>query len=555
MPRVTPLPVAPNRVRRAPGPKRLARFARSGIMPATMKRPVRFFNTTGPCNPDDHYMLPPAERLQGAQLHRYVRDHLYWMLHAPRQTGKTTFLQSWMREINAAAVAVACYVSVERAQGIATRDKAMPEICEAIRQWAADSRLPVPQTAATASGSLLRGILGNWAALVAPRPLVVLFDETDVLEGEVLIGFLRQLRDGFATRGVGKFPVSIALVGVRDLKDYLIAAKDGRPVNPGSPFNIKEDSAIIGNFSRADIAALFAQRTAETGQQIEPAALDYIWEQTRGQPWLVNSLFKRATMRVLDEADYSPVTPAHAREAREQMVLARETHIDSLNHRMDDPRVRRVMETLLTGEPDPRLAESEGFRISQDLGLVALERGAPAVANPIYREVLARHLTYGAQLAIPEPFFRWQNPDGTLDMDSLLGEFQKFWRKNSEIWEQTADYTEAFPHLLLMAFLQRVLNGGGRIEREYAAGRGRLDLLVEYAGGACVIEIKLVRDHGTPASVREEGLEQIARYRDRAAPGAPAYLLIFDRRAASKKLPWEQRLAREKQGDVTILGC
>jgi len=39
-----------------------------------MKRPIRFFNTTGPCNPDKHYMLPPADRLQGAQLHRYVND-------------------------------------------------------------------------------------------------------------------------------------------------------------------------------------------------------------------------------------------------------------------------------------------------------------------------------------------------------------------------------------------------------------------------------------------------------------------------------------------------
>ena len=61
------------------------------------KRKLRFFNTTGPCDPDDHYMLPPEERLVGAQLHRYISDKLYWVLHAPRQTGKTTFLKSWMR--------------------------------------------------------------------------------------------------------------------------------------------------------------------------------------------------------------------------------------------------------------------------------------------------------------------------------------------------------------------------------------------------------------------------------------------------------------------------
>jgi hypothetical protein len=43
----------------------------------TDKRPVRFFYTTGPCNPLDHYILPPADRLVGAQLGRYIRDKLY----------------------------------------------------------------------------------------------------------------------------------------------------------------------------------------------------------------------------------------------------------------------------------------------------------------------------------------------------------------------------------------------------------------------------------------------------------------------------------------------
>ena len=76
----------------------------------------RFFNTTGPCNPDDHYMLSPHERLVGAQLDRYISNKLYWVLHAPRQVGKTTFLQSWVREINAGGEAVACYVSVEDCQ-------------------------------------------------------------------------------------------------------------------------------------------------------------------------------------------------------------------------------------------------------------------------------------------------------------------------------------------------------------------------------------------------------------------------------------------------------
>jgi hypothetical protein len=500
-------------------------------------------------------MLPPEERLVGAQLHRYIRDKLYWVLHAPRQTGKTTFLQNWAREINCGMEAVACYVSVERCQGIPDIERAIPGICEAIMQWAGRYELPQPSVGSEQPQSQLGAILQNWAAIIAPKPLVVLFDEVDVLEGDALISFLRQLRDGFARRDVGKFPTSVALVGMRDLKDYITTAKSGVPVNPGSPFNIKEDSSVLSNFTQTDVEKLFAQRTEETGQTINRDALEYVYEQSRGQPWIVNSLFKRATMRVLDEDSRETVTLEHIKEAREQMILARETHLDALAYRMEDPRIRKIMETLVSGVIDPGLTESEGFRLCLDLGLVTREKGTPTVANPIYREVLARQMTMGAQDAMPDPEWQWENPDGSLDMDALLKEFQKFWRRNSEIWEQKMNYTEAFPHLLLMAFLQRVLNGGGRIDREYAAGRGRMDLAVEYNNKIYIIEIKLIHSYNSSEEILEEGLEQITKYRDKTDAAAPAYLVIFDRRAETKEKPWEERLSWRMEGNIVVVGC
>jgi hypothetical protein len=519
------------------------------------KRPVRFFNTTGPCNPWDHYMLPPEERLVGAQLHRYIRDKLYWVLYAPRQTGKTTFLQNWAREINSGTQAVACYVSVERCQGITEPERSMPDLCKAVQDYASFSDLPLPDINTNATNSMLTNVLSNWSKIIAPKPLVVLFDETDVLEGETLISFLRQLRGGFVERGIGNFPVSVSLVGMRDLKDYITKSKGGIHVNPGSPFNIKVDSTTIGNFTRNNIEQLFNQRTNEIGQKITDDALDYVWEQSRGQPWIVNNLFQRATMRVLNEDSSETVTVKHIIEAREQMVLARETHLDTLAFRMDNPRIRKIIESLIIGKTDPMLSDSEDFRLCLDLGLVTREKGTPSVANPIYREVLARHLTTGPQDAIPEPEWQWEKPDGTLDMDALLKEFQKFWRRNSETWEERMNYTEAFPHLLLMAFLQRVLNSGGRIDREYAAGRGRMDLAVEYNNAINIIEIKLVHSYDTPSEVLEEGLIQIVKYRDKIDNSAPAYLVIFDRRTETKEKPWEDRLTWATKDNITVVGC
>jgi hypothetical protein len=522
----------------------------------------RFFNTTGPCNPADHYMLPPADRLVGAQLHRYIRDKLYWVLHAPRQTGKTTFLQSWMREINAGDEALACYVSVERCQGIPEPERAMPDLCKAVQEYAGWTGFPVPELKTRAVNSMLSEVLSDWARLTAPRPLVVLFDEVNVLEGDALISFLRQLRGGFAGRGIGTFPTSVALVGMRDLKDYITAAKGGVPVNPGSPFNIKADSASLANFSREDIEHLFAQRTEDTGQGISAEALDYVYGQSRGQPWIVNNLFMRATMRILADGDTRTVGLEQVEAAREQMIRARETHLDALARRLEDPRIRGVMETLMTGEPDIRLAAGEPFRLCVDLGLVSIERGSPAVANPIYREVLAREMTFGAQMAIPEPRWKWEKADGRLDMEALLREFQVFWRNHSEVWEGQAEYREAFPHLLLMAFMQRVTNGSGRIEREYAAGRGRMDLAVEYHGGWDIVEVKLLRGGRSFEAVAEEGVGQALGYRDifSKACGGPrggdppgCYLVIFDRRPL--KPSWDERLRWFSQDGVTVAGC
>ncbi|MDR0667813.1 MAG: PD-(D/E)XK nuclease domain-containing protein [Prevotellaceae bacterium] len=523
-------------------------------------RARRFFNTTGPCNPDDHYMLPPADRLVGAQLHRYIKDKLFWVLHAPRQTGKTTFLLSWMREINAGDEAISCYVSVERCQGVPEPERAMPAICNAIRDYTRMLGLAIPKIKSDDAGSMLSDMLIQWSELVAPKPLIVLFDEVDTLEGETLISFLRQLRGGFASRGAGTFPISMALVGMRDLKDYITAAKDGKALNPGSPFNVKADSASLANFTKEDVIKLFAQRTQETGQQITPEALDYVYEQSKGQPWIVNSLFARATLRILDEASTETVTKNLIKQARLQMIEARETHLDALGERLRDPRIEHVVQTIITGGTDPSIGRTNrDVELAMDLGLISWDAETGfTIANPIYEEILTRFLNSGYHDNLPPPStWPWQKSDGTLDMDRLLVEFQKFWRRHSEMWEQKSNYTEAFPHLLLMAFLQRVTNGGGYIEREYAAGRGRMDLAVEFAGKCYIIEVKIISSYDSPATVREEGLEQICRYRDKINASAPTYLVIFDRRPQAKEQSWDERISWEVDAatNVAILGC
>lgn len=519
----------------------------------------KYFNTTGPCFPRLHYMLPPKDRLIGASLDRYIRDELYWVLHAPRQTGKTTFLQSWMSEINAGDQAISCYVSVERCQEVPKTEKAMPALVESIREWADRFDVPVPKFPTCSPESMLSETLISWAGLVAPKGMVVLFDEVDVLEGPAMVSFLRQLRGGFAGRGVGEFPVSVALVGMRDLRDYLVRSKDGVTLNPSSPFNIKEDSITIGNFSRTDIANLTAQHTEETGQKFGDDALDAIGTYSSGHPWLVNALCAKIVHNVTPYESKLSINSSHVDQAKELLIQSRSTHIDSLAERLKEPRVRKVIQPMIMGETDVALGRSDrDVEFCMDLGLIAW-KGSLIVANAIYREVIARYLSQNYQDNIAEPDFKWKTDDGGLDMDALLQEFQRFWRRHSDTWEEKADYTEAFPHLLLMAFLQRVVNGGGSIDREYAAGRGRVDLAIEFGGKINIVEIKLVHPAEGRETTMEDGLKQISRYADETNANT-RHLVIFDRRPEFRKKPWDERLGWEEKTSpdgqpITVVWC
>jgi hypothetical protein len=341
---------------------------------------VRFFNTSGPCDPGVNYVLPPELRLPGVRI--LVEQGQYFVVHAPRQTGKTATLAALARDITADGQEVALLFSCERARiydddpGAAAR-----AILEAISREARVQRLPaelVPpaEWPDVSPGSVLVEGLGAWAQ-ACPLPLVLFFDEIDSLRGPALLSVLSQLRDGFRSRP-RDFPASVALRGVRD----------PARVSSSSPFNIKVKSLRMGDFTRAQVAELYGQRTEETGQKFTAEAADLAFDYSGGQPWLVNALAHEITVEPPE-----PITAAHVDEAKERLILARATHLDDLADRLAEPRVKRVMEPLLAGEfvtDDPTYSDDASY--ARDLGLIG--PGQPiAVANPIYKEVIARVLT------------------------------------------------------------------------------------------------------------------------------------------------------------------
>lgn len=400
-------------------------------------------------------------------------------------------------------------------------------------RWQLPPELRPPEWPDGPGATRLGTALAAWAA-ACPRPLVLFLDEIDALQGQTLLSVLSQLRDGYNSRPA-PFPWSLALCGLRDVRDYK-AASGGDPARLGtsSPFNIKLESLRLGDFTLDEVTDLYGQHTADTGQQFAPDAVEYAYELTGGQPWLVNAL-AREVIEKIDVPATEPITTAHLEQARERLILTRATHVDSLAAKLAEPRVRSVIGPLLAGDPLLLDPYDDDLSYVRDLGLIAPT--APVrPANPIYREVIARVLSSSIQESVtanPRSFIR---PDNTFDFPKMLDEFAEWWTENGDFLISTGYYSEAAPQLILMGYLQRVVNGGGQVEREYAVGSGRIDLHIRWPyttpDGARhlqreAIEIKTWRA-GRPNPLNA-GLKQLDRYLDRLGLDTGT-LAIFDQR-------------------------
>nr|WP_258560535.1 ATP-binding protein [Cylindrospermopsis raciborskii] len=504
-----------------------------------MNKVTKWFNTAGPCKSDIHYMLPTMERLP--QLKRLIDQQNYFVIHAPRQTGKTTAMLNLAQELTASGEYTAVMVSVE----IGSAFNHQPDVAEQaiLGAWQQAARFWLPQDLepptwpAASPGQRINAALTTWAE-ISPRPLAVFIDEIDSLQGETLISMLRQLRDGFPRRPKG-FPQCVALIGMRDVRDYKVASGGSDKLNTASPFNIKVESLTLNNFSLKDVTNLYQQHTQATGQIFTPEAIHRAYYLTQGQPWLVNAL-ARQTTEYLTTDPQIPITIDLIDQAKEILIQRQDTHLDSLAERLRENRVQAIIEPIVAGEELPNTPEDDR-RYLIDLGLVIRsQEGGLKIANPIYQEVIPRMLSRGTQDSLPMIQPTWLTTTGLLNIPALLEAFLDFWRQHGEPLQKSAAYPEIAPHLVLMAFLHRVVNGGGTLDREYAIGSGRMDICLRYGKEVLAMELKVWRKGNSDPL--EKGLQQLDKYL--SGLNLPTgWLVIFDRRP--NLLPISERTTME----------
>lgn len=523
----------------------------------------KFFNTAGPIQPDIHYMVNPLNRINLNEIEMLINQRKYFVLHAPRQTGKTSMLLALRDYLNQQGRYVCVYANVEGGQAARNNvESVINGTCQTIASRtdsiikSKDATILLRDFAGWDPSCKLADYLKALTGMLE-KPFLLFLDEIDALVGDSLVSVLRQLRSGYDQRPEA-FPQSIILCGVRDVRDYRIVLSNQDIITGGSAFNIKAKSLRMGNFSKEEIRTLFDQHTAETGQQFDEGCFDMIWTATEGQPWLVNALGYEVTYEMKENRDRSVrIIPEMIYRAQEQIIYRRDTHIDILIDKLREPRVKRIIEPILAGSDvvDDSIIPSDDLQYCIDLGLIT-DSKPRRISNAIYREVIPRELTWTTQSGLIQQSAWYINDDNTINMPKLLTEFQAFYRENAEAWDKHFDYREAGPQLLLQAFLQRVVNGGGYIDREYGLGMKRTDLLIRkpltdhYGGPIQKIFLELKIRRGALETEISKALEQSHAYLERLhGELKEGHIIIFDRDSTK---PWDEKLF---QLDREYKGC
>ena len=369
----------------------------------------RFFNTAGPGIMEDHYMVDPLRRIDYEEILMLIRQKRYFVLHAPRQTGKTTSLLAMVKSLNEDGEFACVYVNVEAAQ-VARNDvtagirSVTSALGMAVERFSGDTTVlerNFDRFGKIGASSALASMMTD-ICVSLDKPLVLFVDEIDALIGDTLVSVLRQLRSGYAGRP-SRFPVSVILCGVRDIQDYRIHQSDGAIITGGSCFNIKAESLRLGNFTQSDIFELLAQHTQATGQAFEADVYPKIWEYTQGQPWLVNALAREVTWEMKENRDRSVIiTLPMMEEAANRLICSRATHLDQLTDKLKEDRVRRVIAPMLVsdeiGSGDFQEPLPDDIQYVLDLGLIRQDETRKyVISNAIYQEVIPRELTFVMQ--------------------------------------------------------------------------------------------------------------------------------------------------------------
>jgi len=510
---------------------------------------MRRFNYTGPVYDDEHYVVKRQELYEDFK--KSIDQGRYFTIFAPRQMGKTTFLEEVIRNINQDDHYIGINLDFERYRPFDNEKFYMTmhrEFCEAISIRLSEINCP---SAESISREISQDkIVDNEAfflfvkklgGLIPDKKLVLLIDEFDGVSIEITGDFLYTLRDMYLRRRKEKaFSIySIGLVGVKNIRELNFGST--------SPFNIATQ-VKLENFTIEQCYELINQYIEETGQKFPPEIIEKIHFETSGHPFLVNRLCAILIEDVV-RAETRPITHKDLQSALDRLLEEHNTNFDTLRNNAEkyEKEVQPILFTDRFIEYNPYDRTYEKLIM---YGLIKKgEEANTEIANPIYKKVLLKTF---APSTDSETFF----PNGItpsifmeaekLNLKSFLIHFKEFVERiGLRLFDIVPSRKESAGQYLLMSYLDmfiRTLDGYSTIETP--SGRGRIDVLLHYKGKKYVIELKIWRGK----EYFEKGKKQLIEYL-RSENLKEGYLVLFDpREKGSKEFKENQMIEDEMDG-------
>jgi hypothetical protein len=498
----------------------------------TYQKPKRIFENSGNVNPKEAYYvcLDNVTNTMNQDIKTMVDKGRYFSMFAPRQSGKTTFLEGICSQLHKDPIYVAIslcfqdnknldkpefYSLIERElyrQLITRLREVHCEKAEVVNQFLEKHRLT--------NHTSFRLLFEELNQLIEFKKIVVFIDEFDGIPTDELEDFLTALRTLYIKyKNIEqKALYSIGLIGIRNITKLIVGGV--------SPFNIA-DQVDLPSFSLKNVRDLYTQYTAETNQPFTEEAVNKVYEETAGQPWLVNRLGTILTVNIKPETTI-PISEQDVEKAIQVLLKERNDHFDNLYEKAKLYKETFVEIVFDNVEYDP---DDEDQTWLEQYGLVRNIDGHAVVANSIYK---ARYVkTFFKEVKAYEDISlqEYALPGDRLDMKRILLNFEKY---ISQIGVR-AFYQEDKPYektgkFLLTAWLYQFVRGEqGELRDEVLSGLGRMDILLTYKGKKYIIETKVNR-HDDLSGIIEEGILQLSGKYLASESTKEGYLVVFDTR-------------------------
>jgi hypothetical protein len=505
---------------------------------------MRKFNITGSIVPELHYYVDLTPQLD--KLIALAGEGAYFIINRPRQFGKTTMLKFFAQRLRASGNFAPALFSF---QSFTQRpDITEPEFYNTVAKSVFDELASTADaTAAPANDSAVnsrRDFFAWLGKICGQRKVVLLIDEVDAIPDNVVIGFLANLREMFLERWRRPAPHAVALAGVHDIKNLQARYRDEKKsLGSASPFNIAIDY-VIPPFSRENIRDYYAQHTADTGQAFDEQVITRVHELTSGYPWLVSVLAKRLVEEVAPDRAVT-INIHHLNDAVQRLLRENNTHFDSLIKHAYEPDLQPIVIDLLQGRHYPFTPFDPALNRLALYGVIrAGETNGCIIGNRIYEQVLfaSFHRVMASQMLGGDATVGVVDAEGRLDFRRVLDKFQAFMKAKGAQIVRSGEFKEATGQLLLLSYLDLLVNGKGWTFKEVQSGEGRIDVVCCYKNQKEIVELKLW--YGEQRY--DQGLNQLVRYLESESLDH-VYLVVFDRREVAKEYTFSEHQVEKKK--------